>query len=320
MKEIIITSNESGQRFDKFLRKYLKNLPLSAIYKAIRKKDITVNGKKSSEKYMLNEGDIVNFYLEVEEVKKEKKLDFLQLEYDFEISYEDENILVAEKRANVLVHRDEGNEFTLTDAVMAYLYDKEEYRPHEERTFAPAPCNRLDRNTEGLVVFAKNFETLRAVNEMIRNGDIQKFYVTFVKGKIEDGTYKAFIVKNPNTNRVNIYKDKVFNSKEIITKITTVDSIGQFSQIEIDLITGRSHQIRAHLAWLGNPIVGDPKYGDKKSNTYFINKYGLQSQLLVAYKLVFRNCPEKLSYLEGKTITMPLPGMFKKIKNDMFKF
>lgn len=320
MKEIVITSNEAGQRFDKFLRKYLKNMSLSAIYKAIRKKDVTVNGKKSSEKYLLNEGDVVNFYLDVEEVKKEKSLDFLQIEYDFEISYEDENILVVEKMANVLVHPDEGSEFTLTDAVMAYLYDKGEYKPQEERTFAPAPCNRLDRNTEGLVIFAKNFETLRAINEMIRNGDVQKFYMTFVKGKIEDGTYEAYIVKNPKTNRVNIYKNKVLNSKEIITKIATVDSIGQFSQIEIDLITGRSHQIRAHLSWLGNPIIGDPKYGDKKSNSYFINKYGVQNQLLVAYKLVFRNCPEKLKYLEGKTITMPLPGLFKKIKNDLFKF
>jgi 23S rRNA pseudouridine955/2504/2580 synthase len=320
MKEIVITTNEAGQRFDKFLRKYLKNMPLSAIYKAIRKKDVTINGKKSSEKYMLNEGDVVNFYMEVEEVKKEKNLDFLQIEYDFNVTYEDENILVVEKVPGVLVHRDEGDEFTLTDAVMAYLYDKQEYNPHEERTFAPSPCNRLDRNTEGLVIFAKNYDALKGINEMIREGNIQKMYMALIKGKIQDDTYIAHIVKNPNTNRVNIYKDKVNNSKEIITKVSTIESIGQFSQVEIDLITGRSHQIRAHLSWLGNPLVGDPKYGDKKLNSYFINKYGLENQLLVAYKLVFRNCPEKLSYLEGKVVTMPLSAQFKKIKNDLFKF
>lgn len=320
MKEIVITSNEAGQRFDRFLRKYLDNISLGAIYKAIRKKEITVNGNKSSEKYILSEGDVVRFNINIEESKKENELRFLQFDYDIKTAYEDENILVVEKGIDTLVHPDEGGDFTLTDAVMAYLYDKGEYKPENEKTFSPSPCNRLDRNTEGLVIFAKNYETLRAVNEMIREGKIKKYYSALIKGKIPAGDYRAYILKDNRTNKVTVHKDYIKNSKEIETSIINIESIGQFSHIDIDLITGRSHQIRAHLAWLGNPIIGDPKYGDKKLNAFFMNKYGLNNQLLVAYKLIFKNCPEKLKYLEDKTIAMPLPQLFKKIKKDMFKF
>lgn len=319
MKEIVITSNEAGQRFDKFLRKYLKDMPLSGIYKAIRKKEITVNSKKASEKYVLNEGDIVKFNIQIDDVTKTKDLDFLNIEYNFEVAYEDENILVVEKASNVLVHPDEGKEYTLTDQVMAYLYDKLEYDPNNEKTFAPSPCNRLDRNTEGLVIFAKNYESLRAVNQCIREGNLEKYYTTIVKGRIQDGTYRAYIYKDHRTNKVRVFENKVRDSKEIVTRVINNESIGIFSHIDIELITGRSHQIRAHLAEMGNPILGDPKYGDKKANSFFVNKYGLENQLLVAYKLVFKKCPEKLKYLENKTITMPLPSQFKKIKKDLFK-
>lgn len=320
MKEIVITRNEAGQRFDKFLRKYLKNMPLSAIYKAIRTREITVNGSKSSEKYILNEGDIVKFNIEIEDVKKQKETSFMETEYDFKIDYEDENILIVEKKAGLLVHPDEGKEMTLTDQVMSYLYDAGKYNPEDEKTFAPSPCNRLDRNTEGLVMFAKNYDTLKAVNETIRNGGITKYYTALVKGKIESDTYRAYIIKDTKTNRVKVYKDRVKDSKEIITKIINIDTIGQYSLLDIDLITGRSHQIRAHLAWLGNPIVGDPKYGEKKINNYFKDRYGLNNQYLVAYKLVFKECTGVVNYLEGKTVTMALSPILKKIKKDVLKF
>lgn len=319
MQEIVITANEAGQRFDKFLKKYLKGMPLSTIYKTIRTKGVTVNGKKSSEKYILSEGDIINFYINLESAKKEKDLTFLEIEYDFDVVYEDENILVVNKAEGKLVHPDEGGGITLTDEVLAYLYDRREYDPERERTFSPAPCNRLDRNTEGMVIFAKNYDTLKLINEMIREGKVEKYYTAIVKGRIKDNTYRAYILKDVKNNKVTVHENRVKNGKEIVTRVINVESIGQFSHVDIELITGRSHQIRAHLASMGNPILGDPKYGDRKVNSYFTNKYGLRSQLLVAYKLVFRNCPEKLSYLEGKTITMALPPLFKKIKHDMFK-
>lgn len=320
MKEIVITSNEAGQRFDKFLKKYLKEMPLSGIYKSIRKKQITVNGNKASEKYILNEGDIVKFNMEIDDVKKEQNMDFLDVSYDFSIIYEDENLLIVNKKPGILVHPDEGREATLTHEVLSYLYDKGRYIPSEEKTFTPSPCNRLDRNTEGLVIFAKNYEALKAVNESIREGGIEKYYTTMVKGRLADGTYRGYIVKNPKTNKVTIHNEYVKNGKEIVTRVINNESIGIFSHIDIELITGRSHQIRAHLASMGNPLVGDPKYGDNKTNSFFFNKYGIDSQMLIAYKLTFKNCPGKIKYLEGKTIAMPIPQLFKKIKKDLFKF
>lgn len=320
MNEIMITSNEAGQRLDKFLRKYLTEMPLSAIYKSIRTKQVTVNDKKGSEKYSLNEGDILKFNFEIEKMKKLKNLNFLNIEYDFKTVFEDANIIVVEKKPGVLVHPDEGGDITLTEQVMSYLYDKGEYKPEEEKTFSPSPCNRLDRNTLGLVIFAKNYDTLKIVNECIKNGDVKKYYTTIIKGKIADGVYHAFILKDENKNKVKIYEDKVPNSKEIITDIKTVDTIGTYSQLDIDLVTGRSHQIRAHLAYKGNPIIGDGKYGDRKLNSFFLNKYGLDVQLLIAYKIIFTKTYGNLKYLEGKTIIMPLPALFKKIKNDLFKF
>lgn len=320
MKEIVITANEAGQRLDKFLKKFLPDMPLSGIYKAVRKKYVTVNGAKSGEKYVLNNGDIVKFFFDIDDVKKEKKQDFIQVDYDFKPVFEDENILIVEKQYGILVHPDEGKEATLTDQVLSYLYDKGEYNPNDEKTFSPSPCNRLDRNTIGLVIFAKNYDALKSVNEAIREGEIKKYYSTIVKGRIADGEYLAYMIKDTKTKKVKIYDEKVKDSKEIITIVKTIDSIGQFSFLDIELITGRSHQIRAHLASLGNPIAGDHKYGDKKVNDFLEQQYGINSQMLVAYKLIFNNCPEKLKYLNGKVIAIPMPNVFKKIKNDLFKF
>ena len=319
MKEIVITSNECGQRFDKFLRKYLVDMSLGSIYRAIRTKQITINGRKGSERYSLNEGDIIKFDIKIEDVKKEKKLDFLNVEYDFQTAFEDDNLLIIEKKPGVLVHPDEGGEITLTDEVLAYLYDKGEYNHEKEITFAPSPCNRLDRNTEGLVIYAKNYETLKGINEIIRDGYLEKYYAALIKGKMKEDLYSAYLIKNEKTNRVSIKKEYVEGAKEIKTRVFNLDTVGQFSYIEIELITGRSHQIRAHLASLGNPIIGDTKYGDKKTNGFFKEKFGVRNQMLIANKIIFKKCPESLKYMEDRTISMQIPHLFKKVKHDMLK-
>lgn len=322
---IIIGPNEASQRLDKFLRKLLKDVPLSAIYKTIRKGDVKINGKKGKEKYSLCEGDEV----EIRDIKtsdnkeeKRKELKKLQgLKTNFKVTYEDDNILLLEKWPGILVHSDKKDgDPTLTDHVLAYLHEKGEYTPEKEITFTPAPCNRLDRNTSGIVMFGKNFKALKDLNEMVRERGVEKYYVALVQGRIKDGIYKGHIVKDERSNLSRVFKDKVANSKEIAMEVKTIQSNGLFSFIELTLITGRSHQLRAHLASLGNPIIGDEKYGNKKMNSFFFNKFGLDYQFLYAYKVIFKECPEKLENLKNKTIAESLPPIFKKIKKDVFKF
>lgn len=315
---IQIGTNEAGQRCDKFLRKLLKDVPLSAIYKAFRKGDIRVNGKKIKEQYVLEEGDeIVIKYLKTSGEKKE----FVRIDNNFKVTYEDENILMVEKWPNLLVHSDtKGGAPTLTDYVLSYLFDKGDYEPEKEITFTPAPCNRLDRNTSGVVIFGKNFKYLKALNEAIRERDIEKYYMALVKGRIKDGVYTGYILKNEDANISKVYDHEVSNSKEIAMEVKTIQSCGTFSLIEINLLTGRSHQLRAHLASLGNPIIGDSKYGDKKLNSFFVNRYGLDYQFLYAYKVIFKSDSDELKYMKNKTIAESLPPVLKKIKNDVFKF
>lgn len=317
---IEIGANEAGQRLDKFTRKWMKDVPLSAIYKAIRKGDIKINGKKSKEKYFLQEGDVLETRDITSSVKKEK---FQRINNNdkLKIIYEDDNMLLVEKWPGVLVHSDKNNgEPTLTDYVLSYLYDKGDYTPEKEITFTPAPCNRLDRNTSGMVIFGKNFESLKLLNEMIRERKIKKYYSALVKGRISDGVYEAYISKDEDSNTSKIYDSIKPNTKRIAMEVKTAQSCGTFSLIEIDLITGRSHQLRAHLSHLGNPIVGDPKYGESKINSFFFNKYGVNYQFLYAFKLIFKDCPDKFSYLENKTIAEALPPVLKKMKTDVFKF
>ena len=319
---IEIGPNEAGQRLDKFLRKLLKDVPLSAIFKALRKKDIRVNGKKQNEKYFLEEGDVVEIkYIQSKREDKQEK--FIKVDpKGIKIVFEDENMLILEKWPGVLVHSDsnESEEPTLTDYVLSYLNDKGDYVPENELTFTPAACNRLDRNTAGIIIFGKSYEGLKCINEAIREDEIRKYYFTLAKGKIKDGLYEAYILKNPENNVSKIYDTQVPNSKKISMEIATVETNGAYSLIEVNLITGRSHQIRAHLAHLGNPIIGDNKYGDKRLNSFFENKYGLDYQYLYAYKLIFRNINGKLNYLKNKTVAVALPPMLKKIKQDVFKF
>lgn len=319
--KIEIGANEAGQRLDKFLRKLLKDVPLSAIFKALRKGDIRVNGSKQKEKYVLEVGDTIEIkYLKTDKKKKEPNFQLVDPS-SLKISYEDENILILEKWPGVLVHSDKKNgEPTLTDYALSYLNGKGDYRPENEVTFTPAPCNRLDRNTSGMVFFGKNFESLKTLNELIRERKIKKYYMALVKGRIKDGVYKAYISKDEDRNKSSVYDVKRKDTKEIAMEVKTIQSNGAYSLLEIDLITGRSHQLRAHLAYLGNPIIGDDKYGDKKLNSFFNNKFGLNYQFLYAYKVIFKEVPESLAYMKNKTIAEVLPPMFKKIKKDVFKF
>jgi len=316
--KVTVGSNEAGQRIDKFLRKWLKDVPLSAIYKNIRKGDVKVNGKKVKEKYTILEGDEVELREITTQDKKEK---FVRIENNIQVLYEDEDIMLVEKWPGVLVHSDRKNgEPTLTDYVLSYLFDKGDYRPENEISFIPAACNRLDRNTSGIVIFGKSYEGLKEMNEMMRERRIKKYYQALVKGKIKDGFYEAYISKTQDSNISQIHSSEQPGFKKIEMNVKTIQTCGTFSLLELELLTGRSHQLRAHLNYLGNPIIGDSKYGESKLNSFFANKYGLNYQFLYAYKLIFRDCSERFAYLENKTIAVALPPVFKKIKHDVFKF
>ncbi|SHH25438.1 pseudouridine synthase [Clostridium grantii] len=315
-----VGANEAEQRIDKFLRKWLKDVPLGAIFKAIRKGDIRVNGKKIKQNYILNLGDQIEAKYIVSE-KKNTVREFIEVDFSaMKICYEDENILVVEKWPGVLVHanKKEG-EATLTDYVLSYLVETGKFDPEEETTYTPASCNRLDRNTSGLVIFGKNYPSQKAINEMIRERSIKKNYYSLVKGRMKSNLYKAYLLKDEVNNLSQISKDNREGYKPIAMDLEVIDSVGLFTFVDIELITGRSHQLRAHLASLGNPIIGDKKYGNKELNNYFENKFGLQFQFLYAYKLEFKNCPEHLAYLENKVITEALPPIFKKTKRDALR-
>ncbi|PAB60749.1 RluA family pseudouridine synthase [Anaeromicrobium sediminis] len=316
MREIVIKENEEGQRVDRFLKKYLSKASLSFLYKMIRKKNIKVNNKRVEKNYILNRNDKIQLYFSEDTIEKfiEKK-EIFNLKRDFIIVYEDNNILIVSKPDNLLIHEDKSeSKNTLVNQVLSYLHSKGDYDPESEKTFVPACVNRLDRNTSGLVIIAKNYESLKNLNEMMRNKDfIEKYYITVVKGTIEGKReLKGYLVKDERNNKTVFTNRKVNGAKEIHTKYSVISTNKNFSLVEVMLITGRSHQIRLHLSSNNTPIIGDRKYGDKKTNEEFNKKYKLRNQFLHAYKIRFNGTLGNLKYLEGKEFKGELPSKLKK--------
>ncbi len=302
MKKVTIAQNDSGQRLDKFLFKYFKSIPASLVYKGIRKKRIKVNGKKAEQNYMLREGDVLDLYINDEFFDQgPKDMDFADLKPNLDIVYEDQNIILVDKRPGMLCHEDETeSKNTLINHIKAYLYKKGEYDPDAENSFVPSLCNRIDRNTGGIVIAAKNAMTLRIMNEKIKQREIKKFYLCLVKGRLKEkeATLKDYLVKNEDQNRVYVHSTPVKDSKTIITKYKVVKEGELTSLVEVELLTGRTHQIRAHMASIGHPLAGDGKYGTNEFN----KKVGRKTQALCSYKLKFAFEDEnELSYLNGKT-------------------
>ncbi|MDR1042618.1 MAG: RluA family pseudouridine synthase [Clostridiales Family XIII bacterium] len=370
MKTFTITSNESGQRLDRFLKKYLRAAPLSLIYRVIRK-DVKINGSRKAVDYMLEEGDELVLHID------DARADGLarrgsgagarpRPRIRFKVCYEDENVIAVAKPYGLLTHGDEREKKdTLVNQVVGYLANKGDYDPASERVFTPSSVNRLDRNTTGIVVFGKNPQAVRDFSRMIASeGDVRKYYLTLVLGRIDkELTLDGGILKDEGSNRV-VVSDEGRPSKTIVRPVETFlvrqgagrkrtqgdgsfvspwtqgdgsfgtqgdgsfvspravaeqkqspagqKGAGQketmsYTLAEVWLVTGRPHQIRAHLAAAGHPVVGDPKYGDRRVNARFAARYGLESQFLHAHRLVVEEGRGSLEYLAGTVIDSPLP-------------
>lgn len=304
MRTVTVNENDSGQRVDKYLSKKFKTMPPSLMYKYIRKKYIKLNGKKCDKADFLKVGDVLTFYIKDEffEESKMGNYEFLKAPSSLNIIYEDDNIMLIDKKPGLIVHQDKNYHFDcLVMRVQHYLYDKGEYNPDEEAAFSPALVNRIDRNTGGIVIAAKNAESLRILNAKMKSREIEKYYLCLLCGKpkINKGKLTDYLIKNERTNTVKVFKKEVPNSKIIKTEYEVLDFNGKMSLAEIHLLTGRTHQIRAHMAFIGHPLVGDSKYG--KDKKIFIN--GFKWQALYSHKILFNfnNDAGKLNYLNGKS-------------------
>jgi len=288
MKEFIISKNDAGQRLDRFVAKVVPLLPSSLAQKYIRIKRIKVDGKGAKRDYKLADGDTVQMYVNDEffETPMEETVYLKISDPALDIVYEDENIMLINKPVGVLCHSDGGFDYSSIIArVQAYLHKSGEWRPRDENSFTPALCNRIDRNTSGIVIAAKNAETLRIINEKIKNQELDKLYLAAVHGspKPPQGRLEGYLFKDSVKNRVYVTKNSQPGAKTAIMEYKTLKTKGNLSLLECRLITGRTHQIRAQLADIRHPILGDSKYGSQRKD----KPYGESKQALCSYKLIF---------------------------------
>ena len=303
MKSFKINENDSGQRIDRFIKKVTVNMSDSLINKYLRLKRIKVNGKKAVNNQKLEVNDLVEMYINDEFFLSDNSASFtfLKAPAKLNIVYEDENIILCDKPSGLVVHEDNDNETdTLINRILHYLYDNKEYNPYNENSFTPALCNRIDRNTGGIVIGAKNAEALRIVNALIKERLIEKRYLLIANGTLpkKHDTVKSFMEKNDNTNTVKVYDYPKEGAKTAITEYKVLDEKNGYTLADVILHTGRTHQIRAQMAHMGCPLLGDGKYGVNRND----KKLGFKYQALYSYKLCFRGNEksEKLAYLNDR--------------------
>lgn len=322
MQELHVTANEAGQRLDKLLAKFLNQAPKSFLYKMMRKKNIVLNGKKCTGNEKLKQGDSIKLFFSDETIEKfsagtyvtpkKEKINMLP------IIYEDEQVLLMNKPVGVLSQKAKDSDVSAVEILINYLIETNQLSKEQFRTFHPSICNRLDRNTSGILVAGKTLPALQEMNRFFKERTIAKYYRCLVKGRVikNEDYIKGYLVKDQKTNKVSITKKKTEEGVPIETEYCVIQSNDEVSLLEVHLITGKTHQIRAHLASIGHPIIGDYKYGDKQINEMYRQEYGLKSQLLHAYCLEMPSSDGSLAYLNDKKFVAELPDKFIKICKD----
>lgn len=322
MKEFLVDYHNAGQKAEKFVKKALPEAPLSYIYKAFRKKDIKSNGHWIKKDYVVKEGDVIRIYVTDQQLKDfSSPRSVKKAPLPYPIIHESEKILIVDKPAGILVVGEkEDKEYTLAQKVLDHLYCKGEYDP-EGSTFAPAPAHRLDRNTSGLVVFGKTDEALKALTEMFKERKgIEKKYLALVKGRMEKEEGEIDVPLKKDSSKGMVFPSSFDKGgKEAKTRWVLKEIYDDSSLIECDLLTGRTHQLRVHLAYIGHPILGDGKYGDFALNREYREKYGLSHQFLHAYSLSFKEVPEAISELKNLAFKSELSSEEMRILDSLKK-
>jgi len=336
MQAVKIGGNQAGQRFDKFLFKYLPEAHGSFLYKMLRKKNIVLNGKKAEGKEILRPGDEVKFFFSDETIERfggggsglaavsenktapESYMEAFRLLMGIKISYEDNHILILNKPAGILTQKAAPDDMSLNEWMIGYVMSREDYQPQEHMAFKPSVCNRLDRNTSGLVLCGKTLAGTQILSEIIRERRVRKFYRTIVTGNLtEPLKLEGHLKKNPKTNKSHIQRHPVRGGDSYIqTYCQPLHNSDDLTYLEVELITGKPHQIRSHLSSIGHPVAGDGKYGNEEWNARLRKQYGLKHQLLHAYRLEFPELTGTLSQLSGLVVTAPLPEYFIRILSE----
>lgn len=314
MQEIIVTANEAGQRFDKLLAKYMNEAPKSFLYKMLRKKNILLNGKKAAGNEKLKEGDVVKLFLSDETIDKFSKVQVKKTKEKLDIIYEDENLLLVNKPVGMLSQKANAKDESLVEHMITYLLNSNQITEEALHKFRPSICNRLDRNTSGLIVAGKSLIGLQKMGELFKDRSMRKYYRCLVEGKVTESQYvKGYLTKDGTINKVKISRQKSDDALPIETEYEPILTNGSCTLLEVHLITGRTHQIRAHLAAIGHPIIGDYKYGNRKINDVYKQKYKLESQLLHAYRIEMPALSQPFENISQKHFTASLPELFEYI-------